>query len=149
MQFKFFALVFFKFKQKMSKTKQFRCKKNFLTSFKWNWMSNRLIEFWTAASPRGLRRRFFNTFFNVSFVRIIWVQPAPWSRCFVLGQDALLWISLLGGFEQAPNSVDKKLTKSTGTLDHWKLLSRCVFLQSQTSHCNELRICNLCGSSNI
>ena len=53
-------------------------------------------------------------------------------------------LSLLGGFEQAANLVDKNSKKSTGTLDRWKLLSRCGFLQPQSSHCNE----KVCGSSN-
>ena len=32
--------------------------------------------------------------------RMIWVQHAPWSRCYVLGWDVLWWLSLLDGFEQ-------------------------------------------------
>ena len=36
-----------------------------------------------------------------------------------------------GGFKQAANSVDKNLKKFTGTLDHWKLLSKCGFLQAR------------------
>ena len=32
------------------------------------------------------------------------------------------YLSLLGGFEHASNSVDKKSRKFTGTLDHRKLL---------------------------
>ena len=43
---------------------------------------------------------------------------------------------LLGGFEQAAKAVDKNSKKSTGTLNHRKL-SRCGFLQSQSSRCNE------------
>ena len=39
-------------------------------------------------------------------------------------------------FEQAANSVDKNLMKSTGTLDRWKLLSRYGFLQARSSHWN-------------
>ena len=45
--------------------------------------------------------------------------------------------SLFGGFEQAGNSVDKNSKKSTGTFDHWKLLSKCRLLQARSSHCNE------------
>ena len=33
--------------------------------------------------------------------------------------------------------MDKNSKKSTKTLDHWKLLSRCGLLQSRSSHCNE------------
>ena len=40
-------------------------------------------------------------------------------------------------FEQAANSGDNNSKKSTGTLDHRKLLSRCGFLQSRSSDCNE------------
>ena len=47
------------------------------------------------------------------------------------------YISLLGGFEQAANSGDKNVKKSTRTLDHQKLLNRCGFFQSRSSHCNE------------
>ena len=68
---------------------------------------------------------------------IIWVQLAPWWRCCILGYDALRWLSLLGGFEPAANSVDKNSKKSTGTLDHWKFLSKYGFLQLLSSHCNE------------
>ena len=38
---------------------------------------------------------------------------------------------LLGGFEKATNSVDKNSKKSTGTLDHRKLLSRCEVFQTR------------------
>ena len=40
-----------------------------------------------------------------------------------------------GDFEQAANSVDKISKKSTGTLDHRKLLSRYGFFQSRSSRC--------------
>ena len=46
-------------------------------------------------------------------------------------------LSLLGGFEQTVNSVDKNMNKSAGTLDRWILLSRCGFLQIRSSRCNE------------
>ena len=46
---------------------------------------------------------------------------------------ALRWLFLLDGFEQAVNSVDKNLKKSTGTLlDHRKPLNMCGFLQTQS-----------------
>ena len=64
------------------------------------------------------------------------VQPAPWSRSCVLRLDALRWLSLLGGFEQAENSVDKSSKKSTETLGHRKLPSRCGFLLPWSSHYN-------------
>ena len=80
----------------------------------------------------GKWRRFYN---DPNW--IIWVQPPPWSRSCVLEWDALRWLSLLGGFEQAANLVDKNSKKSTGTLDHRKLLSGCGFLQSRSSPGNE------------
>ena len=43
-------------------------------------------------------------------------------------------MSLLGGFIQATNLVDKNLKKSTTTLDHLKLLSRSRFLQSADTY---------------
>ena len=54
---------------------------------------------------------------------MVLVQPAPWPRCCILVYDALRLLSLPGGFEQAANSADKNSKKSTGTLDHRKLLS--------------------------
>ena len=42
-----------------------------------------------------------------------------------------------GSFKQAANSVDKNSKKSRGTLDHWKLLTRCGFLQARSSRSNE------------
>ena len=56
----------------------------------------------------------------------------PWIRRFTM-----ITVSLRGGFEQAANSVDKNSKKSTGTLDYRKHLSRCGFLQSQSSPGNE------------
>ena len=64
---------------------------------------------------------------------MIWIQPAVASLDKTLYDDYLL----LGGFEEAANSVDKNLKKSTETLDNRKLLSRCGFLQSRSSCCNE------------
>ena len=43
------------------------------------------------------------------------------SRCSVLELEALGWLSLLGGFEQAANSAENNSKKFTETLDHWKL----------------------------
>ena len=53
----------------------------------------------------------------------------PWIRRFTM-------IISAGGFKQEANSVNKNSKKSTGTLDHWKLLSRCGFLQARSNHCN-------------
>ena len=86
----------------------------------------------SAAWPNGLRCRF-----NDDPDRMTWAQPAPWSRSCVFGSDALQYLSLLDGFEQAANSVDRKLKKSAGTLNHWKLLSRCGLFKPRSSHCNE------------
>ena len=51
--------------------------------------------------------------------------------------SSLHCISLLGGLEQAANSVDRNSKKSTETLDHWKLLNSCEILSAQSSHCIE------------
>ena len=40
----------------------------------------------------------------------------------------------LGGFGQAANSIDKN---SKNPREHWKLLTRCGFLQARSSHCNK------------
>ena len=61
---------------------------------------------------------------------------ALWSRCCVLGQDALRWLSVLGGLKQRANLVGKNL-KSTGTLEHCKLVSRCSSFKSRSSYRNE------------
>ena len=53
-----------------------------------------------------------------------------WIRPFTM-------LSLLGGFEQAANSVDKNTKKFSGTLNYQKLIRTCEFLQSQTSYRNE------------
>ena len=68
-----------------------------------------------AAWPRVWRHRVYD-----DSDRMIWVQPAPWSRGCVLGLDILRWLSLLGGFEQAANSVDKNSKKFTGTFGSMK-----------------------------
>ena len=56
----------------------------------------------------------------------------PWIRRFTM-----ITVSLLGCFKLGANSVGKNSKKSTGTLNHWKLLSRCGFLQARNSDCNE------------
>ena len=38
------------------------------------------------------------------------------------------------------NSVDKKSKDATGTLDFWKLLNWCGFLQARSSQCNEKQV---------
>ena len=63
------------------------------------------------------------SFFGDPDQKIIWIQPAHWSRCCVLGQDASQWLSVLSGFEQAANSVVTNSEKSAGALDRRKLLS--------------------------
>ena len=62
---------------------------------------------------------------------MIEVQLATWSRCCVLG------LSLLDGFEQAANSVDKNSKKCTETLDHRKLLNGWEFLQTLRTYRSE------------
>ena len=57
---------------------------------------------------------------SFSFVTLSWLC------CCVLRKDAL---SLLGGFEQAVNLVNKNSKKLL--LDHWKLLNKCVFHQTK------------------
>ena len=64
--------------------------------------------------------------------RMILIQPAPWSRCCVLGRGSFRSVSLLGGFEQAvtvdsdrfyhllkktANLRGKEVKKSTGKLE--------------------------------
>ena len=52
----------------------------------------------------------------------------------------IITVSLLGGLEQAANSEDKNSKKSAGTLDYWKLLSRCGFLHAQNTVVTELKV---------
>ena len=61
---------------------------------------------------------------DLGLTRILVTLLRSWIRRFAI------IISLLGGFEQAENLVDKNLKKFTGTLDLWKLLSRCSNLQT-------------------
>ena len=76
------------------------------------------------------------------FLRQLWSHDLGSTRILVsllrswIRRFAII-ISLLGGFEQAENSVEKNLKKFTGTLDLWKLLSRCSNLQLRSSHYNE------------
>ena len=54
----------------------------------------------------------------------------------------------LSCFEQLSNAVGENSEKFTGTFDHWKLLSRCGFLQTHSKYRNEKRtehpIINVC-----
>ena len=56
-----------------------------------------------------------------------------WSSFCILDK----MIICIGSFEQAANSVDKNSITSKGTLDNWKLSSRCGFLQARSSYRNE------------
>ena len=74
--------------------------------------------------------------------RIIWVQPFrfnPHPGYVVASLDKTLYDDYLYlvALNKQQNFVDKNLKKSSEILDHLNLLSRCGFLQSQSSHCNE------------
>ena len=72
---------------------------------------------------------------QANFRRLEASRPRPrTSKCVF--EDVLEAKDVLKDSTSA-NSVDKNSKKFTGTLNHRKLLSRCGFLQSQSSHCNE------------
>ena len=68
--------------------------------------------------------------------RIILLQPHPGhvvaslERCFMMIMFALR-------LRTSSKFRDKNAKKSTGTLDHWKVLSKCVFFGLRSSYRNE------------
>ena len=76
-----------------------------------------------------------------SFLRWLWsydlgsIQTLVTLLCLWIRHFTM--IISAGGFKQAANSVDKNSKKSTGTLDHRKLLSKYGFLQPRSSLCKE------------
>ena len=72
---------------------------------------------------------------------MIGVQLLPWSRR-VPGSNVLCRLPVLGGFQQAANSVDKKAKKTAGTLHLCKLLSRCGFVLAQSNYRNDTCVDN-------
>ena len=77
-------------------------------------ITSRTSLFWNKLWLKEQRRRFYNP------DCMIWVQTTPWSRSCVLRQDALRWLSLLGGFEQAANLREKKSNDNQKT---WKMVN--------------------------
>ena len=84
---------------------------------------------WSTAWQRGQRRCFYD-----DSDLVMWIQLAPLSRSWI---RHFTWLSLVDGFKQAANSVDKISKKFTGTSDHRKFLNRCGFFSTRSSQCNE------------